>query len=603
MMGKMRDMTKWVLYILIFAFVGLMVVEWGADYTGLMQRQQTIVGEVNGEEISLQQFNMALANARANEERRTGMALDDEAVAELRNQVWEQFVQRIVLKDQIEKLGITVTDDDVTSYILNSLTQQYRNDPNFQTNGQFDEQKLRDVLTQPENANLLVSMEMQAKEDLPYAKLFELLTASVVVTEQELRDEFAQANQKAKIEFVGVSVNAFRNDSLNISEDELKAYYNKHKDDFKVEETRKLKYVSFSKTPTKEDTARVYETIESLKAELESGKDFETLALTESDDPTVQSNKGDLGYFERGAMVPEFAEAAFSAKPGSIVGPVKTRFGLHLIKVVDKKKENGVEKVHAYHILKRFEPGIATLDEANNRANSFVTMLEDVSFEEAAAAMNLTVQETPPFIKNRNGQIPGIGKLSSAVQWAFAAEKGEASDVFFTDAANYVFKVEDVIPAGYRSFEEVKAAVKRRVENEKRLELAKAHAATLADKVKSGMSFYEIAAADPKVTADSTDYFARNVFVPKIGRAPEIVAKAFTLEIGQVSDMIETERGSYYIRVKDRTPFDEAAFEAQKTALKNRLYQQKARTIFNQWFENLKKEADIVDNRHKFFRS
>ena len=67
MMGKMRDMTKWILYILILAFVGLMVIEWGADYSGLMQQQQSVVGEINGEEVSLQQYTMAVSNARAME--------------------------------------------------------------------------------------------------------------------------------------------------------------------------------------------------------------------------------------------------------------------------------------------------------------------------------------------------------------------------------------------------------------------------------------------------------------------------------------------------------------------------------------------------------
>ena len=267
MMGKMRDMTKWILYILILAFVGLMVIEWGADYSGLMQQQQSVVGEINGEEVSLQQYTMAVSNARAMEERRTGNTLDEAAVADLRDRVWEELVQRVVLKTQLEKMDISVTDDDVTNYILNSLTQQYSNDPNFQTNGRFDRDKLNQVLTQPENANLLISMEYQAKEDLPYAKLVDLINASVIVTEQELRDEFAQTNQKAKIDFVGVATTAFRNDSLNISDADLKAYYDKNKDDFKVDETRKLKYVFFSKTPTAEDSARVVDAINQLKAE------------------------------------------------------------------------------------------------------------------------------------------------------------------------------------------------------------------------------------------------------------------------------------------------------------------------------------------------
>ena len=602
MMGKMRDMTKWILYILILAFVGLMVIEWGADYSGLMQQQQSVVGEINGEEVSLQQYTMAVSNARAMEERRTGNTLDEAAVADLRDRVWEELVQRVVLKTQLEKMDISVTDDDVTNYILNSLTQQYSNDPNFQTNGRFDRDKLNQVLTQPENANLLISMEYQAKEDLPYAKLVDLINASVIVTEQELRDEFAQTNQKAKIDFVGVATTAFRNDSLNISDADLKAYYDKNKDDFKVEETRKLKYVFFSKTPTAEDSARVVDAINQLKAEAESGKDFATLALTESEDPSAQTNSGDLGFFDRNAMVKEFADAAFSAEPGTFVGPVQTRFGLHLIHVIEKKMEDGVEKVHAAHILKTFEAGIGTIDEANNNANGFVSAVENDGFEAVAKNRNLTPQETAAFSHNRNGQIPGVGRQTAAMNWAFSSEKGSVSEVFFTDNGNYVFKIEDIIPAGFRPLDEVKTAVKRRVENEKRMALAKAHAEQLSAKVQSGASFTDIAAGDEKVTADTTDYFTKNIFVPKIGRAPGIVAAAFSLEIGQTSDLIETDRGYYYVRVKDHTAFDETAYANQKSALKNRLLQQKARSVFDQWYQQLKEEATVVDNRFRFFR-
>ncbi len=605
MMGKMRDMTKWMLYILILAFVGLMVVEWGADYSGLSQRSQTIVGEIEGEEITYDQFNEMVRRAAQIEQQRTGTPLTDEQVKQLRNRVWEQEVQRIVLKKEIEKLNIRTSDDDVANYILNALTQQYRNDPNFQTNGVFDPAKLSEILAHPDNKGLLISMERQAAQDLPYAKLLDLINASVIVTEQELRDDFSQRNVKAKIEFLGVPVSAFRDDSLEISEAELQQFYHKHKEDFKVGEKRQLNYVFFSTTPTQDDTARVYQQIEDIKKQVLAGKDFNELAVQESEDPSAPTNRGDLGYFDRNAMVKEFSDAAFAASPGDIVGPVKTRFGLHLIKVIDKKKEDGVEKVHAAHILKKFEPGYATIDNARENAERFATLAKEEGFAAATEALGVEVKQTPAFVQNQAGQIPGVGRMEMASVWAFSNEKDEVSDVFSSDAGYYVFQIAEIQPAGFQPFEEVKNIVRSRVENEKRKELAKKYAEKFADQVGPTSDFQEIAASDEKkiLKADTTGYFTANVFVPKIGRAPEIVARAFSLPLNEVSELIETERGYYYIRVKDRIPFDEEAFAREKADIRKRLVQQKARVAFAQWYNKLKEEAKIVDNRYRFYRS
>ncbi len=98
--------------------------------------------------------------------------------------------------------------------------------------------------------------------------------------------------------------------------------------------------------------AEALEKIETIKAQLESGADFEELATQYSDDPSVQMNRGDLGWFERGVMVPAFEEAAFALEVGEISEPVLSDFGYHLIRVDDTEEEDGeVVRVSAHHIL------------------------------------------------------------------------------------------------------------------------------------------------------------------------------------------------------------------------------------------------------------
>jgi parvulin-like peptidyl-prolyl isomerase len=603
-MGKIRDWTKWILYVLIVAFVGLMVVEWGADYSGISRRSQFILGEVNGQEITLDQFNQAFRFARYNEEQRTGKNLSEEQIDQLREQVWEEIVQRILLQKEIEKLDVQVTGEDVTSYVRGVLYQQYREDPNFLTDGQFDQAKFDQILADESNRSQLLMMEAQARENLPYTKLLSIIGSSVIVTEEEIRAEYMQQNVKAKIEYLAVLVGAFRDIEREFTDEEVLDYYNNNQEDFQTQEARQLNYVYFSTIPTAEDTARIYQRAEEIKAEALEGKDFAVLADAESADPSVTNNHGDLGYFERKDMVPAFSDAAFAANPGDIVGPVKSQFGLHIIKVQDKKTENSVEKVHASHILLQFEASYNTMEEARRKSELFVEMVQEVGFSISADTLGEEIRQTPEFNDNKFGQIPGIGKLQSALKWAFNSEKGGVSDVYYTPEGNYVFQLSSSNPAGYRPVEEVKDICKNRLEIQKRKELAKAYAEQIMPKVEQNGNFRELARTDSSniPEADSTDYFPMNIFIPKIGRAPAITANAFNLPLNETSKMLETDRGFYFIRVTDRTPFNEEDYTAQRVSIRNRLMQQKSRNVFNQWYEKLKENADIVDNRYRFFR-
>lgn len=606
MMGKMRDMTKWILYILIFAFVGLMVVEWGADYSGIRRRTEFLVGEIDGQEITLEQFNQSLRYARFNEEQRNGgKNLTDEQANQLRNQVWEELIQRILLQKEIKKLNIQVTNEDVTNYVQAVLYQQYRDDPNFQTDGQFDEAKFNQVLADESNRAQLLNMEEQARQNLPYSKLLNIINASVIIPEEEIRAEYEQQNIKAKIDFLAVPIASFSKEEIETSDEEALKYYQKNKEDFKTQETRRLNYVYFSTVPTVEDTAKIYQRAEEIKKEALAGKDFSELANAESADPSAATNHGDLGYFERKDMVKEFSDAAFTAKPGEIIGPVKTQFGLHIIKVIDKKTENGMEKVHAAHILLKFEPSYNTTDEAQRKSELFSETAKEDGFTLAADKLGVEIKQTTEFSNNKIGQIPGLGKMESTLMWAFNSEKDAISDVYYMPQGYYIFQLTDIKPAGYRPFEEVKEICKNRIKLEKLKDLAKEYAEKIKPQVEQNSNFQQIVDMDTEhiISTDTTGYFPMNVFVPKIGRAPSVAAAAFNLPLNQTSGMLETDRGYYFIRVTGRTEFNEEDYARQREAIRNRILQQKARTIYTQWFEKLKEQANIKDYRYRFFRS
>ncbi len=599
MMTKMREMSFIFLWILVFAFLGLMVLEWGADITG-RSRQENIVGKVDGRKITIEEFNQILQNAYESERQRLGKELEDADYKRIQDQVWENFVQQILLDKEIERLGIIITRREIAYHSVNNPPQVFQQIPQLQTDGRFDLEKYRQALRDPQFEANVVTFVAQ---NLPYQKLVDRINASVMVTEEEVKDQFMRETMRARLEYVGVPISRIDFQGIQVSEAEAREYYENHKkEEFKVEEKRVLRYVLFPTLPSAQDTANVYRLAEEILEEARAGADFSKLADEYSEDPSVKTNHGDLGYFKKSDMVPEFAEAAFAAKPGEIIGPVRTQFGLHVIKVVDKKREDGIDKVRAFHILLKFSPSALTIEDARDEAGLFAEIAQEEGFEAAAREMEREIQTTPPFV-NRNF-IPGLGQLEGAVKWAFKAEVEEVSEVYRTANGYVVFQMAEVQPEGYRPFEEVKNICRNRVISERRKALARQFAEAIAEQVAAGKPFAEIARADTsgKVVHDSTGFFKYGAPIPKLGRSLDINAAAFSLPVGKASGLLEADQGYYYIRVVERTDFDEKSFAEQREFIKQRLLQQKQFRVFQAWYEQLKARAEIEDFRYRFFR-
>ena len=603
MMTKLRDMTFIMLWILVIAFVGMMVLQWGADITGSKGRSN-VVGKIEGQKITIEEFERALSQARETETQKTGKSPDFDRSKAIQDEVWESFVQRILLSREIEKYNINVTDREVFLFILNNPLPELQQNPNFQTDGKFDMKKYREAVLNPQNARAWIGVERYIQQSLPFQKLQDLITSSAIVTEEEIKYEFMQKNMEAKIEYLYIPISAYSSTKVEVSDEEIKDYYEENKEkDFKLEEMRKVNYVLFSTNPTAEDSARTYDLAKDILKQARSGEDFAKLADQYSEDPSVQNNHGDLGYFDKSAMVPEFSEAVFSAKPGEIIGPVKTNFGLHIIKVGDRKMEDGVEKAQASHILITFTASGKTIDDASTNAESFQNAADERGFQIAADQLGYEVKQTTAFTKKN--YIPGLGVMPAAVQWVFENDLNDVSSVYRVNQGDAVFQISEIQPSGFRSLEDVKDLCKNRIELEKRKVMAKDYAEQLQSKINNDVNLKQIASQDTskKVLYDTTAYFKYNISIPKIGRAPSITAASFSLNLNEVSKILESPRGYYYIRVLDRKGFDKEQYAKQHDSIKRQLLSRKKQQIFNQWYTQLKEKADIEDNRNLFYRS
>ncbi|MFZ3136687.1 MAG: peptidylprolyl isomerase [Thermodesulfovibrionales bacterium] len=131
---------------------------------------------------------------------------------------------------------------------------------------------------------------------------------------------------------------------VEVSEEDLKAYYESHKDEFKTPEMVRARHILIKTDPSAsgEEKKKAKEKAEEILKKIKAGEDFVKLATDVSDDTATKTNGGELGFFSKGRMVTPFEDAAFSLKPGEVSGIVETQFGYHIIKV-EEKKEPGME--------------------------------------------------------------------------------------------------------------------------------------------------------------------------------------------------------------------------------------------------------------------
>lgn len=596
-MNKMRESMKTILLILVLAFIATIIFDWGMG--GFKSRRpQGVIAQVNGQDISYDEFNNMYRQELKARRDQTGEEPEGYQLQQIENQVFERLVQQRLLSEVIDDLNLIPTDEEVVNELWNNPPQIIRDTPAFQdSNGVFDMNAYQAALNNPELDQQWNDVIFYMRNTMPYQKLNSLLSSSAVVTDDEARLEFMKTNLKAKVDYVFYNSAKYA-DAAEPTDAEIQAYYNEHKKDFEQNEKRVLDYVLIELKPTAADSQAVYQQAQELMQDALNSKDFAQLAEIYSQDPGSAEKGGDLGFFKRTAMVKPFADAAFGANVGDIVGPVESSYGLHIIKVVDKRRQDGEEEVQASHILLKIETSNSTREALRDEALYISDTAKEGSLSEVAQAESLQVNTTQPF--EIEGFVPGIGMEQQVNRFAFRAKVGESSDVITTTRGYLVVELKEIIPAQVQPLDEVKARITSTLQSEKRLEAAKAAAEAAYAKLTSGASLDDVAGMD-SLTVQQTEEFTLGGSIPGVGREPAFAATALSLNVGDFSEPVEGTRGYYILQVIDKTDFDQAAFESQKESIKTQLTVRRRNQVFGEWYAKLKEEANIKDFRNEYF--
>ncbi len=596
-MRQMRENTKWIMLITVIAFVALMVFEWGMDASGGSAEGMTggELGRVDGSSITYAEFTQTYRTLYQQRQEQTG-AISSAENREIEDEAWEQIVTDRLINQELRRRGIRVTDEEIREAALYLPPPEFYQHEAFQTDGQFDLDRYHQFLRSPGvDPQLLMDLEMYYRRMIPRSKLFQQITASVVVTDGELWHHYREQHETATARFIRLDPRQVVPEAdVTVAEREIATYYNQNRDQFERPARAEVRVVSVDKAPTAADTAAVLQQARELRQEILDGADFADAAARESEDRGSANQGGALGTIRRNQTVPPFEAAVWQAPIGQVTEPVLTDFGYHLIRV-DRRTD---EDADVSHILLPVQRTIDSEDAMLARVDSLEVLSERMSLTAAAEELGLRVRSTEltPVLPT----LPGVGPVDAAVEWVFDEQPSpdEASPILENERYFYIVELISREDARTLTLDEARPSVRAILVRQAQRERTRDIGRQTVDRIQAGATL-EDAAAQAGLSVESAGPFTRLDFVPGIGQANAAIGAAFGLEIGQTSTLLSTPDAFFIVQVLNRTEADRAAWEEQVDMQRQQLIGALQSQRINQYLEGLREEARIVDQRDR----
>ena len=613
MLKTFRDNLKylsWVLWLVIAVFVLFVFADFGSIPLGGSAPSEAAVS-VGNIDVTYGEFERTYRQTEDYYRQTLGEQFNRELAQQmgLPIQVLDQLVAEKIILAEADRMGLRVTDDELASYISEIPAFQF-------SDGRFvGQDRYQEILRT--NNYTVDQFEEGARTDLLSQKVRSVLADNVYVSDQEVLESYKDQVEKAKIRYLRLPSDRLRED-VSLADDELAAFYAEHSEDFRVGEQRTVDYVLIDPEQlrstieiTDDDIASYYESntddfvqdeqvrarhillqvnadrteeqAEQLMAEirqrLEGGEEFDALALELSDDPGSKSRGGDLGFFGRGQMIPEFETASFDAQPGDLVGPVRTSFGYHLIEVLEKQPAGKRSLESSQEEIRDLLSTEQSRELAESRAQELaerigkgkIESVEDLR-ELAGEETGTTVHTTLPF--GREDHVEGIGRATAFTTAAFELAPGVASGVVPTSQGLAILRLDNVTDPRIPNLEEIRDKVHSALLDERQIEAARLRLDEARVELEGEKTLDDLA-ADLELTVTDSGEFGPQGAITGLGNNAELAAAALALDQGGIGGPVLHNRDLVLFEVSERRRYDPLRFEQEKDAARENLRQER----------------------------
>ena len=529
----------------------------------------------------------------------------------------QQILKQLIFEKEIEyeakRLGIRVSDQERADRIRQFLPTAYNGDTFVGMDRYSAEVQARFQMP-------VATFEELIRQGLLQEKFRKLVTDGISAGPAELQDEFRYRNEKVKLDYVLIKAEDLEA-KINPDEAEIKAAYDKDKSKYVVPEKRVVRYALLDTNQIRQnakisddelkaqyqadiqqyqvenrvhvehillmtvgktdaEVAEIRQKAEEvLKQAKAKGAKFEDLAKKYSEDPGTKDKGGDLGWITHGRTVPEFEKTAFSLPNGAISDVVKTQYGFHIIKVLDKETahtksfEEVKDSIRAPLLLTKADKEAG---DVADKLSSAIRQNNKLSLDDLARQYHLTVGETRPVAANE--PVIELGNSKEVKDAIFGQRPGDLSLPIHTDRGYIVLSIKEVQPAHQGSLQEVRDRVITDLKQAKATELARQKAQDLEKRAKAGEKFDTAAKAlglDPK----ASDSFARNGSIAGAASGKQL-AVAFQMKPGDVGAALSLGTNWFVYRVAEKQEANQADFEKQKRDLTEQVLQSKRNVAF-----------------------
>ncbi|MFH1857070.1 MAG: SurA N-terminal domain-containing protein [Candidatus Omnitrophota bacterium] len=534
---KTMKITFWFIAVIIISAFAL----WGIPsvFEKKSGSMPQYAGEIFGHKININKFIDAYHAARNQAIMTYGQ--DYQKYAQFMNLEQDAW-NHLILLAAAKEAKITVSNKEV----INTL-QSF---PFFQKDGKFN-LEIYNLLLQRVFNTTAPKFEEEIRQTLTLQKLAAQQLADVDVSDEETENAYAKENDTVQATYILVKNDDFKN-GVAASDEEIKNYYQNNEETFKKPKQVNVKYIKI-------DPAAQTEGIEITDEEVENyyEENKEQFIKSPEENKTEEVQSPETGEYKTLDEVKEQIKNTFLA---------------------EKSRDKALDKAY--------------------EAYDFIA--DENSFEDAAKKFSLPLGETGFFSSSE--PIAEIGWSYQFLTAAFQLEKGEISDVIETPKGFYITELIATREPHIPLLEEIKDDARTAYIAEKAKEKAKEKAQNilaeikeLQNKEKDKFDFSKTT-ADLGFAAQNTEEFKRDGYVQNIGQSKELTEEAFSLQLDQISSIIETPKGFVILILDEKKPFDKAKFAEEKEGFKQNLLQGKRQQRYSEWFDKLKEGANLKSN-------
>ena len=553
------------------------------------------IGEINGEEIDYETFNMMVEQAQVS------YGLN---VLNAVNLAWEQGIKNQALLQELDKLGIDAGKNQLEQII--STDQSIVLNPLFQNEiGLFDFAKFSSYISQlrSTNPNLYNQWRFQEQNIISLAKqkiYFDLIKSSVIHTDVESNIQYHLENDKVNIEYLRIPYDVIPDSIIQIKDSEILSYMKNNRDNYEKGEFRKVEYVFIPDIASSLDENNLRSDLEQLRdgfsqlnavsntieeiVGFKDVKDYSEFIEIYSDvswDSVYQTQQDIKG---------DFSDILFGLRKGEVFGPYRDGNTFKISRMIDKKRDGNLNKVLIADVVKEIIP-------SNESSNNNYRKASQAEFD-ANNDLPLNSSDSSLFVdsfesfENFDSGLPGIINSRQVIKWLYEDQTREGNVKRFSLNEGYlVAKALSFNKKSLPNVNEVRDEVSNILLKEKKLDFF--------EKKYKGSSDIELISKDYEIELERATAVTQNdPILVGAGNEPYIIGSSFSLDVNETSKILKGNNGIYLVRLLSKEIADDISIGE---AISNSMSDREIERISTLIPEVLESKAEIVDNRSLYY--